>query len=117
MWANEAGGNEAIALRRAEEKINAKLAKLEGEIVEVYSRMIAPPLLKRTYATLIVAVNGRAPLKIAQLPAEERRERLSAIIQMLGGDTRAINLSRLAKTFSVSRDVLYSDLRKLGLER
>jgi hypothetical protein len=117
IWANEVGGDEGSALRRAEEKVNAQLNKLRGEVAGFHLQSIAPPLVRRTYVTLIVAVNEKIPAKVGRLTADERRERLAAAIQMLGNDPNAVNLSHIAKIFDVSRDVIYEDLKKLGIKR
>ncbi|MBA7593990.1 hypothetical protein ES703_00926 [subsurface metagenome] len=117
LWVNEVGGSEAVALRRAQEKINARLAKLRGEIVGFYLKFITPPLPKRTYATLIVAVNEEVPKKVGKLSLGERRERLAVVLRLLGNDSKAINLVQVAKSFGVSRDTIYKDLQELGMER
>ena len=117
FWANEAGSNEGTALRRAQEKINVQLAKLRGEIAGFYLKFITPPLPKRTYATLIVAVNEEVPKKVGKPSSGERRERLAAMLRLLGNDPRAINLAQVAKIFGVSRDTIYKDLHDLGIER
>lgn len=117
IWANEVGGDEGSALRRAEEKINAQLGKLRGEVAGFHLQSIAPPLVRRTYITLVVAVNEQIPAKVGKLTADERRERLAAVIQMLGNDPNVVNLSHIAKIFDVSRDVIYEDLKKLGIKR
>lgn len=117
LWANEAGSNEKRALSRAQEKINAQLARLHGEIVGFYWKFITPPIPKRTYATLIVAINEEVPEKVRKLSSDERRERLAAVLRLLGNDPKAINLAQVAKAFGVSRDTIYNDLRELGIER
>jgi len=117
LWANEVGGSEATALNRAQEKINAQLAKLRGEVAGFYLKFITPPIPKRTYATLLVAVNEEVPEKVVKLSSVERRERLAAIFRLLGNEPRAINLAKIAKVFSVSRDTIYKDLHELGIER
>ncbi len=117
LWVNEVGGSEAVALQRAQDKINARLAKLRGEMVGFYLKFITPPLTKRTYATLIVALNEEMPKKVEKLNLSERRERLAMILRLLGNDPKAINLAQLAKSFGVSRDTLYKDLQELGMER
>lgn len=117
LWANEVGGNEGIALRRAEEKVNARLNKLRGQVAGFHLQSIAPPLVRRTYITLIVAVNEQIQARVGKLTADERRERLAAVINMLGNDPNAVNLSHVAKMFDVSRDVIYEDLKKLGIKR
>lgn len=117
IWANEVGGGEATALRRAREKINARLVKLRGEVAGFYLKFITPPIPKRTYATLIVAVNEEIPEKVGKLSLGERRERLAAVLRLLGNDPKAINLAQMAKVFGVSRDTIYKDLYDLGAER
>jgi hypothetical protein len=117
LWANEVGGSEEAALRRGQERINARLAKLRGEVAGFYLKFITPPLPKRTYATLIVAVNEEVPKKVGKLSLGERRERLAAVLRLLGNDSKAINLAEVAKTFGVSRDTIYRDLQELGMER
>jgi predicted DNA-binding transcriptional regulator YafY len=117
LWANEVGGSEGSALRRAQEKINAQLAKLRGEIAGFYLKFITPPLPKRAYATLIVAVNEEVPKKVGKLSLGERRERLAAVLRLFGNDSKVINLARVAKILGVSRDTIYKDLQELGIER
>ncbi len=117
LWVNEVGGSEAVALQRAQDKINARLSKLRGEIIGFYLKFITPPLTKRTYATLIVAVNEDVPRKISKLSLWERRERLTVLLRLLGNDAKAINLVQVAKRFGVSRDTIYNDLQELGMER
>jgi len=117
IWANEVGVNEGSALRRAEEKVNAQLSELRGQIAGFHLQSIAPPLVRRTYVTLIVAVNQRILEEVGKLTADERRGRLAAAIHMLGNDPNAVNLSHVAKIFDVSRDVIYEDLKKLGTRR
>jgi hypothetical protein len=117
IWANEVGGSEGAALRRAQERINARLAKLRGEVVGFHMKFITPPLPKRVYATLIVAVNEEVPKKVENLSLGERRERLAAVLRLLGDDPKAINLAQVSKTFGVSRDTIYKDLQELGIER
>lgn len=117
IWANEVGTGEAKALRRAQEKINTRLAKLRGEVAGFYLKFITPPIPKRTYATLIVAVNEEVPEKAGKLSSEERRERLAAVLRLLGNDPKTINLAQMAKVFDVSRDTIYKDLHDLGAER
>jgi hypothetical protein len=117
FWANEAGTTDEKALRRAREKINARLAKIRGEVAGFYLKFITPMIPKRTYATIIVAVNEQIPEKIGKLSSEERRERLSAIFRLLGNDPKAINLAQVAKVFGVSRDTIYKDMEDLGVKR
>ena len=117
IWANEAGRNDKKALNRAQEKINAQLARLHGYIAGFYWKFITPPIPKRTYATLIVAINEEVPEEMGKLSSDERRERLAVVLRLFGNDPKAINLVQVAKTFGVSRDTLYKDLQELGAER
>jgi hypothetical protein len=117
FWANEPGGNEGKALRRAQEKINAQMKKMRGEIAGFYLKFLNAPLPKRTYATFIVAVNEEMPKKVERLGSEGRRERLAAMLRLLGNDPKAINLAQVAKIFGVSRDTIYRDLEDLGVKR
>jgi hypothetical protein len=117
LWVNEVGRSERVALLRAQEKINTRLAKLRGEVAGFYQKFITPPLPKRAYATLIVAVNEEVPEKVGKLSPSERRERLAAVLRLLGNDPKAINLAQVAKTLGVSRDTIYNDLKELGIER
>ena len=117
IWANEMGHDEGEALSRAQEKMNVQLAKVRGDVVGFYSKFITPPLPKRTYATLVVAVNGEVPKEVGRLSSEERRGRLAAVLRLLGNDPKAINITRAAKTLGVSRDTVYKDLQELGVGR
>lgn len=117
LWANEAGGSEETALRRAREKLNSRLSKIRGDIVGFYMKFITPPIPKRTYASLIVAVNEEISDKVGKLSSEERRERLAALLRLLGNNPKTINLAQVARTFGVSRDTIYKDLQELGADR
>ncbi|MCK4406009.1 MAG: HTH domain-containing protein, partial [Hadesarchaea archaeon] len=66
---------------------------------------------------LIVAINEEVPEIVRKLSSDERRERLAAVLRLLGNDPKAINLVQVAKTLGVSRDTLYKDLQELGVER
>ncbi len=116
LWANEGGGSAREALHKAQSRINMKLSKLQGEIADFYLKFITTPL-KRTYATLIVAVNHVVPQKLKGLPGRERRERLMSILRLLGNDPHTINIAGVAKAFGVSRDTIYHDLELLGFKR
>ena len=117
LWVNEVGSSERVALIRAQERMNTQLAKLRGDVAGFYLKFINPPLPKRAYATIIVAVNEEVPKKVGKLSMGERRERLAAVLRLLGNDSKAINLAQVAKTLGVSRDTIYNDLRELGIER
>ncbi len=117
LWANEPGGNEGIALRRAQDKINTHLTKIRGELAGFYLKFITPPLPKRTYATVIVAVNEDLPQRMGKLSSEGRKERLAALLRLLGNDPKSINLAHVARVFGVSRDTIYKDLEDLNTKR
>ena len=117
LWANEAGVDENSALINAESKLNKQLHKIHGRIAGFYLKYISPPVPRRTYATIIVAVNEKRQKTIGKMTAAARRERLAAMLKMMGNDSRAMNLSGVAKLFGVSRDVIYEDLRKIGAKR
>ncbi|MFN4133983.1 MAG: hypothetical protein ACK4GQ_06440, partial [Candidatus Hadarchaeales archaeon] len=86
-----------------------------GEIAGFYTRLISPPLLPRTYSTIILAINES--VKEKRFSAEERLELLSTVIHALGGDPSVINITQVAKAFGVSRDTIYEDLKKIGFKR
>ncbi len=117
IWVNEAGGSEAVALRRAREKINARMAKIRGEIAGFYIKSITPPLPKRTYTTIVVAVNEEMPEKIGKPSSNDRRERLAAMLKLCGNNPNVINLAEVARLFGVSRDTIYKDLENLNIKR
>lgn len=117
LWANETGGTDEKALRRAREKINVQLTKLHGEIAGFHLKFITPMIPKHIYATLIVAVNEEVHKKVEKLGSEGRRERLASMLRLLNNDPKAINLVQVAKIFGVSRDTIYRDLEELGIER
>ena len=117
LWANEAGVDENSALINAESKLNKQLHKIHGQIAGFYLKYISPPVPRRTYATIIVAVNEKKQKSIGKMTAAARRERLTAMLNMMGNNSRAMNLSGVAKLFGVSRDVIYEDLRKIGAKR
>jgi len=116
LWVNEGGGNVKKALSKARDKLNSRLSKLHGEIADFYLKFITTPL-KRTYATLIVAINEDIPKKLGKLSSRERRERLASILRLLGNNPKAINLAGVAKSFGVSRDTIYHDLEIMGFKR
>ncbi|MFH1821937.1 MAG: HTH domain-containing protein [Methanobacteriota archaeon] len=117
VWANEAGSSEEAALNLAQGKINEQMEKIRGEIAGLYVKLIAPPLLKRTYATIIVAVNENLPKKIEQLDMYKRRERLASVLNLLANDSKSINIAQVAKILGVSRDTIYKDLQYLDIKR
>lgn len=117
VWANESGGNDEDALRLAQDKINEQMEMIQGEIAGLYVKFIAPPLPKRTYATIIVALNENLPKKIEKTDLYKRRERLASALRLLANDPKSINIARVAKILGVSRDTIYKDLMELGIKR
>ncbi len=117
VWANESGGNDEESLRHAQDKINEQMESIQGEIAGLYVKFIAPPLPKRTYATIIVAVNENLPKKIEKSTLYLRRERLASVLNLLANDPKSINIARVAKVLGVSRDTIYKDLQELGIKR
>lgn len=117
IWANESGSDERNALERAEEKVNERMHRHEGEVVSFHQEIISPPVPQRIYATLIVGVNEEIEDQVQDLTPSERRERLSSALQLLGNDSKTVNISRLAEVFGVSRDTIYRDLDRLGVDR
>lgn len=117
FWVNEGGTSEAEALSLAKENLNLRMGKFSGEIADFHFQFISPPLPKRVYVTIIIATNEKVPEKVKNLSTEERRARLNHIINLLGNEAGAINISKTAKTFDVTRNVIYRDLEKLGFER
>lgn len=117
LWVNEPGSNESNALNQAEKALNDQLKDLNGEVAGFYLKFISPPVPRRTYATIIVAVNESAPSEVKGVSTPERRSRLAAVLRSLGNDPKVINVSRLAEVFGVSRDTIYNDLREIGVER
>ncbi|MEM2192539.1 MAG: hypothetical protein QXG38_02870 [Candidatus Hadarchaeales archaeon] len=116
VWANEPGKDENAALVNAQSKINQLIKDVKGEVAGFYVKSISPPLLPRTYTTIILGINENLKEK-RDFSAEERRELLSTAIHMLGGDPSAVNITQVAKAFEVSRDTIYEDLKKLGFKR
>ena len=93
------------------------MEKIKGEIAGLYVKLITPPLPKRTYATIIVAVNENLSKKIEKSNLYERRERLASVLSLLANDPKSINIARVAKVLGVSRDTIYKDLLDLGIKR
>ncbi len=117
LWTNEGGSNEAEALSKAQERLNPKIEEISGEIADFHLEFLSPPLPQRIYVTIIIGVNKTVPKETDNLNTEERRARVREIINLLGGKASAINISKTAKAFNVTRDVIYRDIEKLGFER
>jgi hypothetical protein len=112
---NERGSSRDEATMKAVRKINSILSKRKGEVVDVYTKTMTTPLPGRAYTTMVVAVNEDLIEKTND--AEHRRRRLKRVMELLENDPSAINISRVAKIFGVSRIVIYKDLEELGYKR
>ncbi len=117
LWTNKGGSNEGEALSKAQEELNPKIEKLSGEIADYHLEFLSPPLPQRIYVTIIIGINETIPQTTHNLDTEERRARLREIINQLGGEATAINISKTANVFGVTRDVIYRDIEKLGFSR
>ncbi len=116
-WVNAGGSTEEKALQRAKEEINPKINEIDGELADSHIEYISPPMPKKIYVTILLGINEKVPEKTENLTKSERRARIRQIINLTGGNAKIINISELAKTFNVSRDVIYNDLNKLDIER
>jgi len=116
-WVNSGGSTEKQALQQAEEKINPKISEIQGELADYHIEYISPPLPKKVYVTMLLAINEKIPESTENLTTSDRRARINQIISLTGGNAKSINISELANTFNVSRDVIYNDLKKLEIER
>jgi len=117
VWANCSGSNRENALSEALNRVNSETEDLEGEVADFHLDFISPPLPKRVYATLIVALNGKIPKKVDGLSPGERQERLLEVVTLLGGDPGVINISKVADAFDVSRETIYRDLHEIDFPR
>lgn len=116
LGVNERGVGEQGALKRAEQAINEKLEKTQGEVAGFHVKTITTPL-QRTYTTIIAAVNKYRRIDPKGLHVKQRRERLKGVIRSLGDNPHALNISKVAEIFDVSRDIIYRDLEELGYRR
>ncbi len=112
---NVRGVSREQSIKKASDTLNKFLENKDGEIVYVYQKTVDTHLPGRVYTTLIVAVNEKEIQEVRD--AEERRERLKTILQLLGNDPSAINIARVAEIFGVSRTIIYRDLETLGMKR
>lgn len=117
IWVNRGGSNEEEALTKAEEEMNPVMEKIRGEIADFYIEFVSPPLPQRVYVTMIAGVNESVPEETEELTAKERRARIARIVNLLGNEPDAVNISKTAEIFGVSRDIIYRDLEKMGFER
>ncbi|KXA96429.1 hypothetical protein AKJ39_04625 [candidate division MSBL1 archaeon SCGC-AAA259J03] len=117
FWANKGSSNEKEALRLAEKEMNPKIENISGEIADSHIQFVSPPIPQRVYVTMIAGVNEKVPEKVGKLSTDERRARLSEILLLVDNEPKAINISKIAQIFEVSRDTIYKDLTRLGHER
>lgn len=112
---NHRGKSREASTKRATEKLNSLLADKKGDVVDVFTVSITTPFPRRTYTTIIAAVNEET--LIPALNASQRRARLNNILELLNGDPKSINISKVAEIFGVSRLIIYKDLEELGHKR
>ncbi len=112
---NERGVSREHSMRKATERLNEVLAKMDGEIADLFMKTIVTPLPGRVYTTVIAAVNSES-LEEAQ-NANARRQRIRRILQLMNNDPSAINIASVANIFGVSRTMIYKDLDALGYKR
>ncbi|MFQ6050546.1 MAG: hypothetical protein ACE5K4_02520 [Candidatus Hydrothermarchaeota archaeon] len=116
VFVNERGISEEQALKNAERKINNILKDLNGSIADFFVKTTTTPIPGRVYSTIIVAINENSQTEIP-VDKGSRREILRNAISLLGGDPKALNISKVAEIFTVSRDIIYKDLEELGYKR
>jgi len=112
---NQAGKTLEMSMKKATGELNGIIARKEGEVVDVFTKTISAPLSGRMYTTIVAAINEEAfmPANNAAL----RRHRLRNMLGLLNNDPKAINISKVAEVFGVSRGIIYKDLEELGLKR
>jgi hypothetical protein len=111
---NEKGYNKENSMKKAEKRVNSVLNDKGGDISGSYVKTISH-LPGRVYTTLIVSVNED---KIEEVTGvDSRRNRIKKGLILLGNDPSVINVAKLAKTFNVSRTMVYKDLEALGYKR
>ncbi len=112
---NQGGKNFELSMKKATEKLNMSISDRKGELVDVFAKAITTPLSGRTYTTIVAAINEEVfmPANNAKL----RRQRLKNTLGLLNDDPKAINISKVAKVFRVSRGIIYKDLEELGFKR
>ncbi len=112
---NRGGENFEMSMKMATKKLNSIMSGKKGEVVDVFTKNISTPILGRTYTTIVAAINEDVfmPANNAAL----RRQRLKKTLELLNDDPKAINISKVAKVFGVSRLIIYKDLEELGFKR
>ncbi len=117
LWTNKGGASEEDALTKAKESINKKFESEKGELADSYIEYTSPPMPQKVYVTILLAVNGKVSKKTDNLTTQERRARINEMVNLAGGNPKTINISKMADCFNVNRDIIYNDLKKLGLKR
>lgn len=112
---NQRGKNFDVSMKKATGKLNEIIEGKDGEVVDVFTKNISTPLSGRKYTTIVAAINEEAfmPAKNAAL----RRQRLKNVLESLNNDPKAINISKVAEVFGVSRGIIYKDLEEMKLKR
>jgi len=100
----------ASSKKKSIEKAFKLINPIDGEIADFSITTSTSPTLG-IYTTVIVGVN-KIKFKKAK-NQKERRERIRKILEILGNDLSAINLSGLAAHFNVSRTTIYKDLQEI----
>lgn len=112
---NQRGRKFESSMKKATEKLNEIIENKEGEVMDVFTKNISTPLSGRKYTTIVAAIN-----EATFMPAQNaalRRQRLKNVLESLNNDPKAINISRVAEVFGVSRGIIYKDLEELGFKR
>lgn len=112
---NRKGRNLEASTKNASEKLNKIIADKKGEVVDVFTKSIPTPLSGRMYTTIVAAIN-----EDVFMPANNvtlRRQRLKNTLEFLNNDPKAINISKIAEVFGVSRGIIYKDLEEMGFKR
>ncbi len=115
LGVNTRGGNGDTSVRKAAGGLNELLKDKNGEIIDIYSKTVAP-LPGRVYTTMIAAVNETDKGPIVK-DTGARRERIKKTLELLGNSPNSLNIARVAEIFGVSRSIIYRDLEVLGYER
>jgi hypothetical protein len=115
LGVNIRGGNRDRSLIKAAAGLNELLGDNKGEIVDMYSRTVAP-LPGRVYTTMIAAINCESEAPFLK-NTTARRGRIKKTLELLGNSPATINIAHVAEILGVSRSIIYRDLEALGFER
>ncbi len=115
LGVNEKGISEEHALKRARDEMNKRLGSIDGGVLAgFYVKTLTTPVPGRVFSTILAAINEEGGRDLGTLSSEERRTRLQYILSLLGNDPKALNISRVAELFGTTRNVIYSDLERIG---